>query len=137
MFEVRHPKPDEDLTSIWPWADKIRLNLEQVLIVTNEEGKIEAGVVCWDAGHDLAYMGELEAPGKSRYAVKALVDYLMEWLDKRGITAVMLTCEEGNLLGNSCERHGARMIGYERLMMLPVKKIKWNPNHRWSQKIGG
>lgn len=136
-FEVRNPEPDEDLTSIWPWTKHLGINREQVLIVLNEEGKIEAGIVCWDAGHDMAYVGELEAPGKNRYAVKALADYLMKWMEERGLKATMLTCEEGNVIGNSCERHGARLIGYERIMILPVRKFEWHPGHRWSQTIGG
>jgi hypothetical protein len=90
MYVSRPAKPQDDLEALWPETTAHALNLDQVLLITDEEGAILGGAVVFHAGHTCAYVGAVKimAGEHPQWVAHALWRYIIAWCKERHVSVV-------------------------------------------------
>lgn len=91
MFTRRTARDDDDLAVLWSEADGHRLNREQVLLITLEDGRILGGAILFHGGHSLAIVGAVKIVAEEahpQWIARALWRWVATWCLERDITLV-------------------------------------------------
>jgi hypothetical protein len=91
VFTHRPASETDDLTGLWPETQPHALNREQVLLITEDEGRVLGGAIVFHGGHSVAIVGavrirpDVEHP---QWVARALWRYVKTWCSERGVTMV-------------------------------------------------
>lgn len=90
MYVSRPATPADDLVALWPEAASHRLNCEQVLLITDEDGIVLGGAIVYHGGHTTAYVGpvKIAATDHPQWVARALWRYIAAWCKDRGVSVV-------------------------------------------------
>jgi len=92
---IRHPRPDESLTPLWPSLEKYGWNLDGIW-VAEHEGAIVGGVIVWDAGHDIVRVDNLHVieDYRTRGVAYVLLDAVVKTLHDKGRRVILSTTQD-------------------------------------------
>lgn len=129
MIVARAARATDDLAILWPNTAKLKLNLDQVLVLTDgEEGPILAGALFMDGGHDVVFVAEARnvAPRRSHArCAKLLHDAIWDWMRRRGKTLALFHCAQGPYPA-MLQRAGARVSATNMmLLIMAVDREHW------------
>ena len=118
MIYVRTAAATDDLTQLWPVLGRTKLNLEQVIVAVDDDDALLGGTIVWDAGHEIAYVGELTlrdgAKARRRVAAR-LVGELLTWALNRGCPTLVFTVFDPHFAA-LCLKAGAKVLGTPLMM---------------------
>lgn len=112
---VRTACATDDLAKLWPALGRTKLNLEQVIVAvdSDENDSLLGGIIAWDAGHEVAFVGEFtlceNTKAKRRVATK-LVGNLLTWALNRGCPTLVFTVFDPHFAA-LCLKAGAKVLG--------------------------
>ena len=121
MITIRHARPTDDLTTLWPTLHDHTMNPEQVVVAVDEHDALLAGALLFHGGHTVAYLGSLCFSSESHQGLIAvkLIDFVTTWCRTQGIrllghVAITSRCEA------VCRKLGATQIPTHGLMEFSV-----------------
>jgi hypothetical protein len=124
--QVRTAQPTDDLTTLWPALGAMKLHLDHVWVCVDVEQEPEAilgGVIMFDSGHEVVYVGELNIVSTThqKLIAKKLVGHLLAWCAQMGKTGILFHTYPHNLAyAAMAMRLGAVPAGPQQSWMMPI-----------------
>jgi GNAT superfamily N-acetyltransferase len=126
VFTHRTAAPDDDLTRLWPEAEAEAhtFNREQVLLITQEAGRILGGALVYHGGHSICYVGAVKIVDDDlghppQWIARALWRYVRQWCGERGVTVIGHGASTEACM-DAMERLGGRPVRIQTLYEVPA-----------------
>lgn len=93
VFTHRLGEVDDDFSVLWPEmkTDGHALNRDQVLLITEDDGRILGGALMFHGGHSIAVVGAVKIVADAehpQWVARALWRWVSSWCREQGITLV-------------------------------------------------
>jgi hypothetical protein len=114
--------PTDDLNRLWPNLGPM-LNVEQVIVCVDDDDVILGGLVLWDGGHRMIYVGEFTiiSTSQRRLIAKKLAAGLFKWCEAYGKTRLIYNTQDRAWTAMML-RYGATLVGVFTMMVMGVKE---------------